>query len=75
MTVFGESTLVGWFPFPGGATIGFVMLVNLIAAKATRFHIASKGSRLLWGTVVSVVGGAAGVARHFYRASNRWASG
>ena len=57
VTVFGESTLVGWFPFPGGATIGFVMLVNLIAAKATRFHIASKGSRLLWGTVVSVVGG------------------
>ncbi|MBT4157429.1 MAG: cytochrome C biogenesis protein, partial [Planctomycetaceae bacterium] len=57
VTVFGESSLVGWFPFPGGATIGFILLVNLIAAKATRFHIASKGSRLLWGTVVSIVGG------------------
>jgi len=57
VTVFGESSLTGWFPFPGGATIGFILLVNLIAAKATRFHIASKGSRLLWGTVVSVVGG------------------
>ena len=57
VTVFGESSLTGWFPFPGGATIGFILLINLIAAKATRFHIASKGSRLLWGTVVSVVGG------------------
>ncbi len=57
VTVFGESSLVGWFPFPGGATIGFILLVNLIAAKVTRFHIASRGSRLLWGTVVSVVGG------------------
>ena len=57
VTVFGESTLTGWFPFPGGATIGLILLVNLIAAKATRFHIAAKGSRLLWGGVVSVVGG------------------
>ena len=57
VTVFGESSLTGWFPFPGGATIGFILLVNLIAAKATRFHIASKGSKLLWGAVVSVVGG------------------
>ena len=53
VTVFGESTLTGWFPFPGGATIGFILLVNLIAAKATRFHIAAKGSRLFWGTVVT----------------------
>ena len=57
VTVFGESTLTGWFPFLGGATIGLILLVNLIAAKATRFHIAAKGSRLLWGGVVSVVGG------------------
>ena len=57
VTIFGESTLTGWFPFPGGATIGLILLGNLIAAKATRFHIAAKGSRLLWGGVVSVVGG------------------
>lgn len=57
VTVFGESTLTGWFLFPGGATIGLILLVNLIAAKVTRFHIAAKGSRLLWGGVVSVVGG------------------
>ncbi len=47
VTVFGESTLTGWFLFPGGATIGLILLVNLIAAKVTRFHIAAKGSRLL----------------------------
>lgn len=57
VTIFGESSLTGWFPFPGGATIGLVLLLNLIAAKVTRFHIAAKGSRLLWGTAVSLVGG------------------
>jgi ABC-type transport system involved in cytochrome c biogenesis permease subunit len=57
VTVFGESTLSGWFPFPGGATIGMVLLINLVAAKATRFHIAARGQRLVWGTVVSIAGG------------------
>ena len=57
VTVFGESSLGGWFPFPGGATIGLVLLVNLVAAKATRFHIAAKGTRLVWGTAVSLFGG------------------
>jgi len=57
VTIFGPSTLTGWFPFPGGATIGLVLLVNLIAAKLTRFHVHAKGSRLLAGTAVSLVGG------------------
>jgi len=57
VTIFGESTLSGWFPFPGGATIGLVMLVNLIAAKVTRFHVAAKGSRLVWGSLLSLLGG------------------
>jgi ABC-type transport system involved in cytochrome c biogenesis permease subunit len=57
VTVFGETHVPGWFPFPGGATIGLVMLVNLIAAKVTRFHVAAHGKRLLWGTIVSLVGG------------------
>ena len=57
VTIFGESSLTGWFPFPGGATIGLVLLVNLVAAKVTRFHIAAKGSRLAWGTVVASCGG------------------
>ncbi|MFM8413988.1 MAG: cytochrome c biogenesis protein CcsA [Planctomycetota bacterium] len=57
VTIFGESSLTGWFPFPGGATIGFVLLLNLLAAKATRFHVAASGQRLLWGTVISLLGG------------------
>jgi ABC-type transport system involved in cytochrome c biogenesis permease subunit len=57
VTIFGESSLTGWFPFPGGATIGLVLLVNLVAAKVTRFHVAARGQRLLWGTIVSLLGG------------------
>ena len=57
VTIFGPSKLTGWFPFPGGATIGLVLLVNLIAAKLTRFHVHATGSRLLAGTLVSIVGG------------------
>ncbi len=57
VTVFGESSLTGWFPFPGGATIGLVLLVNLVAAKVTRFHVAARGQRLVWGTVIAVLGG------------------
>jgi ABC-type transport system involved in cytochrome c biogenesis permease subunit len=57
VTIFGPSKLTGWFPFPGGATIGLVLLVNLIAAKLTRFHVHATGTRLLAGTAVSLVGG------------------
>ena len=56
VTVFGETNLPGWFPFPGGGTIGLVMLVNLFAAKATRFYVAAAGRRLVWGTVISLLG-------------------
>lgn len=56
VTMFGENSIQGGFPFLGGATIGAILLVNLIAAKVTRFHIAAKGSRLIWGSVVSLVG-------------------
>lgn len=57
VTVFGDKyNLWGGFPFPGGATIGVILLVNLLAAKATRFHIAAKGSRLMWGVLVTVLG-------------------
>ena len=57
VTIFGPSTLSGWFPFPGGATIGAVLLANLIAAKLTRFHVHASGSRLALGTAVTAVGG------------------
>jgi len=57
VTIFGPSQLTGWFPFPGGATIGLVLLANLVAAKLTRFHVHAKGTRLLAGIAVSAVGG------------------
>lgn len=56
VTVFGETNVPGAFPFLGGASIGFILMFNLIAAKATRFHISSKGSRLAWGIIVSLIG-------------------
>ena len=43
--------------FRSGATIGLVLLVNLVAAKATRFHVAASGPRLAWGTALAVLGG------------------
>jgi len=57
VTIFGESRLTGWFPFPGGATVGLVLLVNLIAAKLTRFHAHARGPRLVAGTLLAAVGG------------------
>ncbi|MEM7475185.1 MAG: cytochrome c biogenesis protein CcsA, partial [Planctomycetota bacterium] len=44
------------FYFPGGATIGLILLVNLIAAKATRFGVKAKGGRLAAGIILSAVG-------------------
>lgn len=44
------------FYFPGGATIGLVLLINLIAAKLTRFSMLAKGSRLLAGLFISLIG-------------------
>ena len=57
VTIFGPSSLTGWFPFPGGATIGLVLLANLIAAKLTRFHVHAHGARLALGTAITAVGG------------------
>ena len=57
ITIFPHSTpYPGVFPFPGGATIGVIMLVNLITAKATRFSVHAKGAKLAIGTVVSLIG-------------------
>lgn len=44
-----------WFPYPGGATIGGLMMVNLVAAHVHRFTISASGPRLFWG-VLSIIG-------------------
>ncbi len=43
-------------PFPGGAMIGFLLIVNLIAAKVTRFRIQSSGIRLAAGIGLILAG-------------------
>ncbi len=46
----------GTLPFPGGATIGLVLLVNLIAAKLTRFSLTAQGAKLIAGLALCLVG-------------------
>ncbi len=57
-----EKPLPGAFPFPGGALIGWILMINLVAAKLTRFHVAAKGARLMLGTALSLLGAALIVA-------------
>lgn len=51
-----DKPLIGAFPFPGGAMIGWILMINLIAAKLTRFAVAAKGSRLVSGILLSLFG-------------------
>lgn len=41
---------------PGGATVGWILLFNLIAAKITRFPMTAKGKRFVAGLVLTLVG-------------------
>ena len=43
-------------PFPGGALIGFLLMVNLVAAKSTRFRLQASGGRLAAGTLFMLLG-------------------
>lgn len=45
-----DNPIRGSIPFPGGALIGMLLMINLVAAKATRFKVSGKGTRLLAGT-------------------------
>lgn len=51
-----DNRLPGAFPFPGGAMIGWILMLNLIAAKLTRFNVAAKGARLAGGILLSLFG-------------------
>lgn len=55
-TIYPHERINGSIPFPGGATIGLALLLNLIAAKATRFSISAKGAKLVVGLIVSLLG-------------------
>ncbi len=51
-----KEPLRGMIPIPGGALVGALLMINLICAKITRFHIHAAGSRLAAGIVAIVLG-------------------
>ena len=44
------------FAIPGGAAVGLILLINLIAAKMTRFAMHAKGGRFVAGLFFTIVG-------------------
>ena len=46
----------GVIPFPGGALVGTLLLINLIAAKITRFRIQASGTKLGAGIAFLLLG-------------------
>ncbi len=54
----GMPQLSGGFPFPGGWTIGFLLMMNLLAAHLVRFKLQAKGTRLWMGLVALALGAA-----------------
>ena len=53
-----ETPLKGAIPIPGGALVGALLMINLIFAKITRFHVHVTGTRLYAGIAALVVGAA-----------------
>ncbi len=51
-----DKPVPGTFAMPGGATIGLVLLINLFAAKLTRFTMFARGKRFIAGMIVSLIG-------------------
>ncbi|MAI34808.1 MAG: cytochrome C biogenesis protein [Planctomycetaceae bacterium TMED240] len=51
-----DEPISGRIPFPGGALIGALLMINLVAAKATRFRVSGKGSRLAFGIGLIALG-------------------
>jgi len=44
------------FAIPGGASVGLILLINLIAAKMTRFSMNAKGGRFVAGVFFTAIG-------------------
>jgi len=51
-----DTPIPGVVPFTGGALIGVLLMVNLIAAKITRFRLKARGGRLLAGLAFLALG-------------------
>ena len=57
-----DKPIPGIIPYPGGALIGLLLMVNLIAAKITRFRVQASGGRLAAGLAFLAIGiGIAGI--------------
>lgn len=57
-----DTPIPGVIPFPGGALIGLMLMINLIAAKSTRFRIHARGGKLAAGIGLLVAGALIGGA-------------
>lgn len=51
-----DTPIPGVIPYPGGALIGLLLMINLIAAKVTRFRVQARGGRLLAGLIFLAIG-------------------
>lgn len=51
-----KAAIPGMFPFPGGALVGSLMALNLLAAHLLRFRVQAKGARFWVGWGVLAVG-------------------
>ncbi|MEM9588262.1 MAG: cytochrome c biogenesis protein CcsA, partial [Planctomycetota bacterium] len=51
-----DTPIRGAIPFPGGTLIGVLLMVNLLAAKATRFKMQAKGTRLAAASAFLIAG-------------------
>ncbi|TWT55332.1 cytochrome c biogenesis protein [Allorhodopirellula solitaria] len=51
-----DQPIPGVVPYPGGALIGLLLMVNLLAAKITRFRVQASGGRLVAGLAFLAIG-------------------
>ena len=51
-----ENSLRGGFVMPGGAMVGLILLINLVAAKMTRFQMTARGARFVAGMALTLAG-------------------
>jgi len=51
-----QQNILGYFPYPGGSSLGFMLAINLAAAHISRFKVQAKSLRLVVGLGVILAG-------------------